>query len=525
MRYFITSIASILLILSSCSNKPTETKKNSYLRLATAEDPFSLDPRLVRDLASSSYMRMLYEGLMRTTANGEVIPAVAEEVTLSDDKKTYTFHLRSSTWSDGSPVTAEDFEQTWKSVLSPSVPAPNAYQLYLIKGAKAAKEGKEPADTIAVKAVDSKTLVVELEQPAPYFLEMVSSHFFFPVHQSMRDNLELPPAQVINNGPFKLENWARRSEFNVVKNPSYWDAQNVALSGISLHILDEHTAFQLFKAGELDWTGSPLSTLPQDAILPLKQQNKLEIAPGAGTHWFRLNTSNPPFDNEKMRQAFALALDRQSIVDHVTQGNQIPAIGVIPPAFGLTDQKYYADHDTAKAQVLFNEALKEENLTKETLPEISIRYASNDRNHKIAQAVQQQWNKTFGIHVALDGSESQVFLDKVKTGNYEIAMGSWYADIRDPINFLEIFKSKDNPTNLTFWQNEAYSKLLDESSMELDPKKRKEILVDAETLLIENMPVVPIFHNSYNYLKAPNVQEVYFSPLGYLDFKNAKVSN
>ncbi|HEV8051560.1 MAG TPA: ABC transporter substrate-binding protein, partial [Parachlamydiaceae bacterium] len=148
-------------------------------------------------------------------------------------------------------------------------------------------------------------------------------------------------------------------------------------------------------------------------------------------------------------------------------------------------------------------------------------YASNDRNHKIAQATQQQWNKAFGINIVLSGNEPQMQIDKVKSGNYQIAMGSWYADIQDPINFLEIFKSKDNPTNQTYWSNDTYTNLLHQSSVELDPRKRKEILAEAEKILIEGMPVIPLFHSAYNYLKSDDVENVYFSPLGYLDFKRA----
>lgn len=523
MRYtFFTCLVSIIFLFNSCSNSPKKNRESdSYLRIVIANDPISIDPRLVRDLPSSSVMHMLFEGLMRTTNNGKVIPGIAAHVSISNDQKKYTFYLRPSEWSDGSPLTAFDFAETWKIVLSPNFPAPNAYQLYMIKGAKLAKEGKASLESIGVKAIDSQTLTIELEEPTPYFLEMVSCHFFFPVHQSLRDPSNKQTTTVISNGPFSIDKWIKRSEFNVVKNPHYWDAENVMLAGISLHVLDEHTALQLFKAGQLDWIGSPLSTIPQDAIIPLKQQNKLQIEQGAGTHWFRINTHNPPFNNEKMRRAFALGVNRQAIVDHVTQGNQQPAIGIIPPSFGLAEQKFYSDNAVTTAQTLFDEALAEEGITKNQLPKIILSYASDDRNHKIAQTVQQQWNKTFGINVILNGNEPQVQLDKVKQGHYQLGVGSWYADIQDPINFLEIFKFQDNPTNQTFWHNNTYTALLDLSSREPDPLKRQKILADAESILMQGMPVIPLFYSAYNYLKSDRVENVYFSPLGYLDFKGA----
>jgi oligopeptide transport system substrate-binding protein len=503
--------------LLGCSGKQETSPTHQYLSIAAADDPTSLDPRLVRDLSSSSVMRMLYEGLLRKDF-GNIVAGIAEHYTVSKDQKTYTFHLRPSVWSDGSPLTAEDFEQTWKSVLSPAFPAPNAYQLYIIKGAKDAKEGLASPDDIGVKATNSSTLVVELEHPAPYFIEMVACHFFFPVHESVRNGSETQ--EYPGNGPFELSEWKKRNEMTFVKNPQYWDAAHVNLEGISLQVLDEHTAFQLFKAGRLDWAGSPLSTLPQDAIEPLKKQNLLKIAEGAGTYWFRLNTAAKPFDNEKMRRAFALALNRQTIVDHVTKGNQQPALNVVPPSFGLVEHNTLSDNNPSEAKALFEEALAETG----QFPQMYLTYVSNDRNHKIAQAVQQQWNKALGINLMLDANESHMQLDKVKKGNYQISLGSWFADIQDPINFLEIFKSSDNPTNQTGWQRPDYTLLIHHSSLEFDPEKRKQLLAQAEKILLDDIPVIPLFFAAYNYVSNDHVDGVYFSPLGYLDFKHATVT-
>lgn len=511
MHFILIRIFFILVLCCSCSGHDStkNQEKSSYLRMATADDPLSLDPRLVRDLNTATIMHMLFEGLMTPSSKGKNVPAIAETYTISEDKKTYTFHLRKSFWSDGSPVVAEDFVETWKSILSPTFPAPNAYQLYLIKGAKAAKEGTASAEEIGIKAPDHSTLIVELEQPASYFLEMVSCHFFFPVHKSMRTQSENQANTVVSNGPFKLEKWIQRSELRLAKNPEYRNAEKVDLDGISLQVLDEHTALQLFKAGELDWAGSPLSTLPQDAIAALKRQNMLQIIPGNGTHWFRLNTSKHPFNEKKIRRAFALALNRQAIVEHVTQGNQLPAIGIVPPSFGISNQNYYRDDNVSEAKRLFNQSLIDAGISKASFPTIAINYTSNDRNHKIAQAVQQQWVQAFGINIVLNNNELHMQLDKIKTGNYDISMGSWYADIEDPINFLEVFKSKDNPTNQTYWEDETYSALLDRSSHELDPENRRGILAEAEKILIEQMPVIPLFHSAYNYLKRDGLEGDY----------------
>jgi len=523
----------ITLFCVSCSQQESQLSNQSSsnqneLKIAIQDDPTSLDPRIVRDLSSASMMRLFFEGLMRTNTKGELESAIAESVSVSEDKKTYTFTLRAAKWSDGTPITAEDFEQSWKSVLSPNFPAPNAYQLYVIKGAKAAKEGSSPPDSISIKALSPSVLRVELEAPTPYFLELCSCHFYFPVSKKMREQgtaYNDKADNLIGSGPFTISHINPRNELSVVKNPNYWDVNHVKLDRITFQVLDEHTALQLFKSGAIDWAGSPLSTLPQDAIATLKKEGKLQVTAGAGTHWFRFNTEQAPFNNEKMRKAFALALDRKAIVDHVTQGNQTPAIGIIPPSFGIKEQNFYSDNDKTAAQALFNEALAEMKLTKSTLPKITLSYGANDRNHKIAQAVQQQWNKTFGIDLNLESNEGQVQSEKMKKGNYQMGMGSWYADIRDPINFLEIFESRDNPTNQTYWQNPQYAALIKKSSLEGDPVKRLAILAEAESVLIKAMPVAPLFFSAFNYLKKKEVVGAYLSPLGYIDFKEAFIAD
>jgi oligopeptide transport system substrate-binding protein len=505
-----------ILAFSGCSQENTHSRKELHtLNVAISEEPSSLDPRLIRDLPTTSIMRMMYEGLLRINEKGEIEAGAAATVILSEDQKTYTFNLRNCQWADGTPLTAEDFVESWKTILSPSFPAPNAYQLYVIKNGKQAKEGLISADGIGIKAVSPTTLTVELERPTPYFLEMTACHFYFPVHPQMRQQ-DVDRNLAIGNGPFKVNEWKKRNELRLEKNPNYWDADKVKIDGISLQILDENTALQLFKAGNLDWAGSPMSTIPQDAVDPLKQKSLLKVAAGAGTHWLRFNTEKSPFDNVKIRQAFNLAIDRQAIVKHVTQGNQRPAYGILPPLLG-SGKQYFKDHDIENAQKLFKEAFA----IKDDSPKIVLSYSANDRNHKIAQALQQQWNSAFNIDVALESTESHMLMEKMRKGFYQISLGSWFADINDPINFLEIFKSRENPTNQTFWQNSQFSELLDRSSMELDPHKRSKILAEAEETLMAGMPVSPLFHSAFNYLQKDNLFGIYFSPLGYLDFKNA----
>lgn len=514
-----------LLICVACRQpKPPLAQQSSTLRISMEGDPQTLDPRRVRDLATTTIIHMLYEGLMRAQANGQLAPALAETVSISPDQKTYTFKLRQSAWSDGQPVTAYDFEQTWKSLLDPQFPSPNAYQFYMIRGAQAAKEGLTSTDQIGIQALDDSTLVVELEQPTPYFLYLTSASFFYPVHPSLRQQAAganaLSESQIVTNGPFKLEKWSHHNELTAIPSSHYWDRHNVHLDRIQLVVLDNPTALQLFQRKELDWTGSPLSTLSIDALASLKNQGQLEIMSAAGVYLFRVNTERSPFHHAKMRQAFALALNRKDLVEHVLQGNQQPAFGIVPPFFGH-GQPFFQDHDVSLARQLFQEALEELGFNRQNLPQVSISYTSNERAHKIAQVAQQQWKENLGIQVNLQSSEAKVYFDRLKNHDYQLGIGAWFADFYDPISFLDVFKFKDNGTNNTQWENSQYIQLLHQSSLTNQSSDRNQLLKEAENLMIKEMPIIPLFYSSYNYVKNPQLKGVYFSELGYLDFKNA----
>ena len=510
-----------LVLLFSCKSDHSRQNENAVIRIAFDQEPRTLDPRRGTDLQTANVLQMIYEGLMRLDYQGNVIPGIAKSVDISPDHKTYTFILRETNWSDGTPLTAHDFEETWKSSLNPSFPSPNAYQLYYIKGAKAYKEGSNAIEDVGVKAVDSTHLIVELETPTPYFLKLVASYFYLPVSPKMREAKNTEHSIVISNGPYKLKEWKHNNELMMIKNPLYWDAKVVSLDQIALTILDENTSYKMFEMGHLDRTGSPTATLPQDAIPSLRHQRQLKIKPASGTHWFRFNTEAAPLNNAKLRKAFNMALDRKAIVEHVTQGNQIPAIGIVPPSMGWRKNSYYTDNDLPAAWQLFQEALIEMNIDKDSIPSITLTYTPTDREHKIAQTVQQQWNKAFGIQVKLQSQESKIFSENVLKGAYQIASGSWYADFSDPINFLEIFKYKSNSSNRTKWENSEYMQLLDASSDESDNEKRMEYLRQAETVLMDHMPIAPLFFASFNYLENENIGGVGLSDLGILDFKYA----
>lgn len=518
-RYFWAILT--LLMCTNCQKQETSSDSQQIIKIAVEHDLQSLDPRKVRDLGTVTTLHMVYEGLMRTELNGTLTPAMAEEINVSDDGKIMTFQLRHSQWSDGTPVTAYDFEHAWKSVLDPNFPAPNAYQLYPIVGAQEAKEGKGKLDDVGVHAEGPTTLTVTLKEPTPYFLELTATYFFYPVHTSLRTKNEVDTDSLpITNGPFVINEWKRRNEWKTSINPYYWDREHLCIQGAHFIILDPQVSIQLFQRKELDWIGSPISTLPTDSLKSLNDKKEFHTVASDGLYFLRINTERPPFDHVKMRQAFALALDRKNLVDHVLQGKQVPALGLIPPTL-LAGPSFFNDNDLELARKLFSESLQEQSWNIKDLPPVYIQYAASERNHKIAQVAQAQWKEAFGIDVQLMPLELKTHYERLKEKNYGVAIGSWFADFRDPITFLNIFKHKDNGTNNTNWENSKYITLLEASASPKNGFERNALLKQAEAVLIQDMPMIPLFFSSYNYLKNPRVKDVYFSPLGYLDFKQA----
>ena len=523
----------LLLLTTACDQKSPEQKhflpNAQVLKLNLHSDPPSLDSRTATDAHSAAVLRMLFEGLTRILPDGTTEPAAAEQITLSENNTRYTFVLREASWSNGDPVTAHDFAQTWKQVLDPAFPSALAYQLYVLKNGKAANEGKASIDEIGVTAVDEKTLVVDLEQPTPYFLELTAHMMFYPVNQKA-DKVNPNWSQRAGdsypcNGPFRLLEWKHSDLIVVGKNPSYWDANSVNIDGMLLSMVeDAATELHMFENGELDWAGPPLSlTLPVDAIPHLRHAGKLVTTPIAGTYYYQFNTKRFPFNNQKLRKAFAYAIGRERITENVTQGEEVPAMGLVPDTMPFEQKPFFADKQTAKAQELFQEALTELGVTKKELPVIQLNYNTGEHHLKVAQAIQEQWNRAFGIQVQLLASEWKVHLNTLQQKNFMIARLGWVADFNDPINFLEVLKYESGGSNHTGWMNPRYTELLNSSAREADPKMRQEILLEAEALLMDELPVAPVYFLTFSYVKSDKLKDVYVSPLGGIDFRWAKL--
>ncbi|MGM0714924.1 peptide ABC transporter substrate-binding protein [Brevibacillus parabrevis] len=498
---------------------PADSAK--VLRLNLSDEPMSIDPAVADDQHSLTLARALFDGLVRIGPDGKLQLSLADKMDVSADLKTYTFHLREAKWSNGDPVTAHDFEYAWKRVLDPNTESSYAYQLFPILNAEKANSGKEKLDAVGVKAVDAKTLRVILEQPTPYFAELTAFPVFYPVNQKV---VAANPAWAeeasthVGNGPYKLASWNRDDKLTLSKNAGYWDQTAVKLDKLDFSISrGEDLALAKFDAGEVDMAGAPFGELPLNALPILQEKGLLHTKPLAAVYWYKFNTEQAPFTNAKIRKAFAYALNRQAIVDTVLKGNQEPALTAVPVSDKSKQPAYFKDNDQELAKTLLAEGMKELGLTK--LPPIAISLNQSPVHQKVAAEIQRQWKQTLGVEVQLRELEWKVFLENLHNGDYQIGRSGWFADYADPANFLELYKEKDGGLNDTKWENKTYQSLLQQAASQADPAKRQQLLAQAEKLLMDEMPVIPIYFYTNNWVQDKKVKGIVMDDLGYIDFK------
>lgn len=525
----------IVFTFISCQKKPSLEKRvsSNILKLNLTDDPTSLDPRVVRRLKDLTVVKQLFEGLTRLDEQGKPQLAVAETMTLSEDGKTYTFVLKKTQWTDGTPVTAEDFIYAWQKILNPDFASDYSHLLYPIKNARLVREGICSPQEVGFKSLNEKTIVIELENPTPYFLELTAFPTYFPI-PSQLDKQEKkwasPPGQkFVCNGPFRLKQWKPQFELVLEKNPLYWDTNEVHLQEIAFTVIgDNTTEGLLFEKGDLDWLGQPLSfNIAPEFLARMRESGKVSSYPVAGTYWFKFNTKKVPFQNVKIRQAFSRVIQRQEIITHLLQGNQTIATGPLPPSMALQTVPYFEDGDLINARALFKEGLAEENWTIESFPQVFLNYAPTERDSKIVQLVQQRWQDAFDITIELQPLENHLYQREIREGHFQVGTGQWIADYNDPISFLELFKGTLDPKTGsgmgdTGWQDHRYNDLLEKSVQEKDLEKRKSFLHEAEKILVEAMPIAPLYHFSFDYAKKEDICDVLLSPLGIADFKKAK---
>lgn len=509
------------MALTGCGTGAANGSKEDVkkeVRVVSGGEPGSLHPALAQGTHESIILDHVFEGLMKRDQTGNIVPGMAEEYTISDDKLTYTFKLRKDAlWSNGDPVTAHDFEYAWKYVLDPVTASNYAYQLYYLQGGEeynttdvstlSEEEIQKLRDNIGVKAVDDTTLEVKLAKPTPFFLELCAFYTYYPINSKVQDeNLAWAEDGTthVSNGPFAITEWNHDQSVVAKKNDNYYNKDLVNITDITFYISEDlNTQWQMYQNGELDVNFN----LPPEVRGQLRAEKNVELHPEVelATYFYRFNTTVKPFNNVKVRQALSMAINREVIVKEVSQGGEFPAYAVVPG--GILDADggdfrenggTYAKEDLEAAKVLLAEGLAEEGMDK---LEFTVLYNTSEAHKKIAEAIQQMW-KALGVEVQLENAEFKVKIDREHALDYEVSRAGWSGDYVDPNTFLGLFTSWSDQ-NDTGWSTPEYDALMTKAANEFDPAKRMGYLHEAEKILMEAAPIAPIYFYTKDYMIKP----------------------
>ncbi|MFX3646068.1 MAG: ABC transporter substrate-binding protein [Paenibacillus sp.] len=515
--------------------------KDQILKINLSAEPPTLDPAQAKDSQTNTVLKFLYEGLVRIDADGKEAPGVAKDWTISEDGLKYVFNLNpDAKWSNGDAITAEDFVRSWERALKPETASPYAYQLYYIKGAEGYNLSKDETykgtkitdfSQVGVKATDEHTLEVTLENPTPYFLGLTAFYTYYPVHASAdtNDKFFTDYKNMIVNGPFVMDQYAKGQKIVVKKNDGYHAAADIKLAQIDMSLTNSSASeLQAYKSGQLDYTGAPNGEIPSDQIPSVKAElpDEFKATGIASTYYYQFNVNEAPFNNVKIRKAFAMAIQRQLIVDKVTQGGQIPAFGFVPPGIRGENGEFRDEHkddyfteNVDEAKALLAEGMKEEGYT--TLPAVTLIYNTSDGHAKIALAIADMWKQNLGVDVKTENQEWGVFLENRQNQNFQVARAGWSADYNDPYNFLEMWTT-GNTNNDSKFSNEQYDKDVKETVKSADPAARMAAFADAEKILIQDeMGVMPIYYYTNVSLTKPYLKGVQLDFSGAIDFTRA----
>ncbi|MBI5434863.1 MAG: peptide ABC transporter substrate-binding protein [Planctomycetes bacterium] len=490
----------------------------------------SLDPAAANGIPEGRVIRALYEGLYtREPIGGNAVPALAANTELSADRLTYIFKLKPGiVWSNGDPLTAADFEWNFRRLLDPETASPFAGELWCIRGARELNTGRDAADTpvepgavaLGVKATDDATLVIELVAPTAHFLELLAAYQLSPVHRASLEAARkrspqgwtsewTRPGALVGNGPYVLAERRLNDRIRLVKNERYWDADSVAMRTIdALAIEDATTAFNLYFAGEVDWLDG---NVPASLIDRLLARDDFDPEPYFGLYFYRVNTTKPPLDDPRVRRALYATINRVQICDRLLEAGQKPAYTLVPWGhMGSYSSPPAKKEDLEGAR----QALAEAGFGPEGKPigTLRILYNSSEQNRSIAELVANDWSEYLDIDVDLENQEWKSYVDRQSNLQYDVSRSSWICDYLDVLNFFAVFTSESD-NNRTGWKNADYDKLIAEARGIVDPGARNALLRRAETILLDELPILPIYSYVSQNLVDPRVGGFGVNPL------------
>ena len=498
-----------------CAKRETPVEQGTreqVLHRGLSADLSGLDPHLITQLPEINVASTLFEGLVdEDPVDLHPIPGVAERWDVSADKLVYTFHLRANArWSNGEPVTAQDFAQSIRRMLTASLGADYARMFFVLDHAEGYYKGTlTDFSRVGVATPDALTLRLTLEHPAPYFLSFLSHPAWYPVWLPALEKSGSPyerggqwtsPGNLVGNGPFVLKEWKRGEVIVVEKSPTYWDAASVRLHAIHFHPAEDREGEErAFRAGQLHIT----EALPVSKVDTYRknQPGVLQIGEFLDTYFYRLNTTRPGLDNVKVRQALALAIDRSALVENITRGGQQPAHSFTPPGVGGYVPPDLLHRDVAEARRLLAEAGYPGG---RGLPPVEIMINSSGNHRAIAEAIQEMWRRDLGVDARVNNMEQSTLLANRRTLDYTVMRGEWSADYLDPKTFLDVFRSDSN-NNHTGWKNAEYDRLLAAADRTAGAADRWQLMQEAEAVLLREMPIIPIYYYTSVRLVSPDV--------------------
>ena len=510
---------------------------DGVLRWNLAADPKTLDPGLNGATDGSDIINNTHEGLIREQ-QGKLIPGMAESWETSDDGKTVTFNIRRGLkWSDGSPLTAKDFEYSWKRAIDPATASEYGWlwKYTNVVGAYDAVEGKGSLDDVGIRAVDDYTFEVKLINPTDYFVSLSSFTTFNPVKQAAVEAgpegaWAKNPDIYVSNGPFVLTDYTIGDGLTLEKNQNYWNADKVKLERIEVKFIDDTaTGYTAYQAGEFDYLNA--TSVPTSEIPTLVAENpEFYIFPLLGTYYYNFNLDLEMWQDARVRRALTLAIDRKKITEVLSRGN-VPAAGFVPPGFPDHQGRDFFetsgtygipldDSGVAEAQRLLAEAGYPGG---EGFPEFVMLYNTAEGHKLVAEMMQEMFKTNLGITTTLENQEWAVFQDTRKEGDFELSRGGWITDFLDPMGLLAIFQS-DNTYNDPNYDNQEYDKLVTRAN-ETVGAEHFEALYAAQDILMTELPVIPVYHYVDYMLSSPQVKGWTRSQLGSVDFSGASVQH
>lgn len=509
--------ALLVLLASACTlnyeSNVESGNRDQILHVGNGDEPQELDPHVTTGIPEFHVQHTLFEGLIaKNPITLAIEPGVAESWEVSEDLMRYTLHLRhNARWSNGDAVTAGDFVYSWKRALTPALGNLYAYMFYPIQNAQEYFEGRiADFNLVGVKAPDDRTLVVELNAPTPYFLQLLDHHSYFPVHPPTIENFAAfaergtrwtRPGNFVGNGPFILKEWKLNRILTVEKSPTYWDAAAVKLRGIHFYpIPNGSTEERMFRAGQLHIT----ERVPLEKINVYKRENPeaLRISPYLGTYFYRFNTTRKPLNDPRVRLALALSINREQIVEHITKGGQLPAYNFTPPDTNGYTARARISYDVARARALLAEAGFPDG---KGFPALELIYNTDEGHRSVAIALQEMWKQSLNINIRLSNNDWKVYLDRESHLDYDLSRAGWIGDYLDPTNFLDLFVTGGG-NNRTGWSNPQYDALIKQAAMTGEQAARYEILQEAERILVEEAPVAPVYTYTRVRLIDPSVR-------------------